>query len=633
MLQIHTFDQRAGGNVLYKALAHPLAAERIAHLYTTLRTAGPVALYDPDGIAEPLLALYPDLPNLAGLYVHDVQQVSHTRAGHTARALTTLPTSAARTVLIAAFDAARIAARIKPLLPPGATSLTLDEARLPPELLTNRSRYLDRLNFATNFVFFRDADGLSTRLVSANYWANYGAGPMRLWLRLYAADGTALATWEQKLPPGPGGFAIDSRDIRARFDLPPFTGQLLVHAIGANGHDVVKYALDTFASSPDASDNAASLSCTHDANAWPSDRYAGLPAPRDDERVVLWLQNSHATPIPPGAVALDRMGAEHPVALRDPVGPFATVALDVATLLPDLRWPAQIELRAGRHVVRPRYEVTRAGRTRIAHVNVERADLKPDPNIPTLPGDLGRGYLLPFPILPRDRYRTIVQPTPMAETQIDLPLRLDAFDAAGTKVAERFLGRLPRNHGVAIDLAGITDVAAGHAELVYDFRDGGSADGWLHALFRYEDRVSGHVAESSFGAHVFNTLMTYRDEPQSYHGAPPGLSTTLFLKLGDGPRRSFAVLIYPASAPFLPASSTTLQLRDAEGAQIAEAQVSIACAGSATINPETIFTPAALQQAGTHGYILVRDPTCRLFGYHGLIDDQGGFSLDHMFGF
>ena len=68
---------------------------------------------------------------------------------------------------------------------------------------------------------------------------------MRLWLRLFAADGTALATWEQKLPAGPGGFAIDSREVRARFDLPEFTGQLLVHAIGATGHDVVKYALDT----------------------------------------------------------------------------------------------------------------------------------------------------------------------------------------------------------------------------------------------------------------------------------------------------------------------------------------------------------------------------------------------------
>ena len=75
------------------------------------------------------------------------------------------------------------------------------------------------------------------------------------------------------------------------------------------------------------------------------------------------------------------------------------------------------------------------------------------------------------------------------------------------------------------------DVAsdAGHAELVYDFRDGGEADGWLHALFRYEDRRSGHVAESSFGAHIFNTVMTYKDEPQSYSGPPPGLTTRLFL--------------------------------------------------------------------------------------------------------
>ena len=90
----------------------------------------------------------------------------------------------------------------------------------------------------------------------------------------------------------------------------------------------------------------------------------------------------------------------------------------------------------------------------------------------------------------------------------------------------------------------VDDVAAGHAELVYDFRDGGEADGWLHALFRYEDRKSGHVAESSFGSHIFNTVMTYRDEPQSYGGPPPGLSTRLFLKLGDARRRSFAVLIY-----------------------------------------------------------------------------------------
>ena len=623
MLNIQTFDNRVGGNVLYKALAHPLAAEAIARLYAGL--AGPVAVYDPEGIATALFALYPQVPPLAGLFVHDVAAVGEERAGHVARALTDLPESGARVVLIAAFDAGRTAARMTHLLPDGAEVITLDAMKLPDALLTNRARYLDKLNFATNFVFFRDADGLSTRLVSANYWSGYGGGAMRLWLRLFDAAGGVLATWQKEVPAGPGGFSIDSRTVRERFDLPSFTGQLFVHAIGATGHDVVKYALDTY-----AGDNGASLSCTHDANAWPSDRYAGLPAPRDDERVVLWLQNSHATPIPPGAVALDRMGAERPVAVTQEVGPFATVAVDVAHVLPEVRWPAQIEVRAGRHVVRPRYEVTRGERVRIAHVNVERSDLRPDVTIARLPAQLGRGYLLPFPVLPRERFRSIVQPTPMAVSQKTLPLRLDVFDETGRKVAERFLGCLPRDHDVALE---VDDVARGHAELVYDFRDGGEADGWLHALFRYEDRQSGHAAESSFGGHIFNTIMTYRGEPQSYNGPPPGLTTRLFLKLGDTRRRSFAVLIYPASAPWHGHSATTLLLHDGAGEVIAEQCAAIACSGSTMVWPHVAFGEAALRQAGPEGYVLVRDTTCRLFGYHGLMDDAGGFSLDHMFGF
>jgi hypothetical protein len=385
--------------------------------------------------------------------------------------------------------------------------------------------------------------------------------------------------------------------------------------------------LDTYASS-----NGASLSCTHDANAWPSDRFAGLPAPRPDEKVVLWLQNSHAVPIPAGTIALDRMGSEKPVTLDREVGPFATVAMDVADYLPGLHWPAQVEIRTGRHVVRPRYEVTQNDRVRIAHVNVERDNLRNDPGIPTLPVQMGRGYLLPFPILPRTRFRTVFQPTPMSTVQTSLPIRLDVFDADGTKRAEQFLGCLPRDHDLAMDLDAF-DVEQGHAELVYDFRDGGEADGWLHALFRYEDRTSGHAAESSFGAHIFNTAMTYRDEPQSYSGPPPGLSTRLFLKLGDASRHSFAALIYPASGPWRPLSSTTLQLHDGSGARIAEVAIAIPCRGSAMVWPHTAFHSAALAAAGADGYVLIRDATCRLFGYHGLMDDAGGFSLDHMFGF
>jgi hypothetical protein len=621
MLNIQTFDAHAGGNVIYKALAHPLAADAIERLYAGMD--GPVALYDPEGIADALMALYPRI--IDNVFVHDVSLVGTVRAGHRARPLTELPASGARTVLIAAFDAERTANRIRPMLPAGARLVTLDEARIPADMLSKPSRYLDKLNFATNFVFFRDDGRMATRLVSANYWANHGATSVRLWIRLFATDGTALATWEESLPTGGGGFSIDSREVRARFDLAPFTGQLLLHAIGVAGHDIVKYALDTF-----ASDDGPSLSCTHDANAWPSDRFAGLPAPRPDETVTLWLQNSHAVPIPAGAIALDRMGADCPVMLDQPIGPFATVALDVGGMLPGVTWPEQIEIRAGRHVVRPRYEVTRAGRTRIAHVNVERDNLRPDPAIQSLSSLLGRGWLLPFPVLDRSRFRSIVQPTPMATTQKSLPVRLDVFDTEGRRVGERFLGCLPRDRSIAVE---VDDVAAGHAELVYDFRDGGEADGWLHALFRYEDRQSGHVAESSFGAHIFNTAMTYKDEPQSYNGSPPGLTTTLFLKAGDARRRCFAVLIYPASAAWHPRSATELRLHDRAGRKIASETVRIACSGSLMIWPHEVFGASAVAAAGPNGYVLVRDVTCRLFGYHGLMDDAGGFSLDHMFGF
>jgi hypothetical protein len=630
MLDITTFDARAGGNVLYKALAHPLAAEAMERLFA--RLPAPLVVVDPAGIAAALCALSPRAPGFAATYVQDVTALGQPRAGHPALPLTELGHSRARSVLIAAFDAGRLAAQMQRLLPEGAMLATLDEIRLPERLLTNPARTLDRLNYATNFVFFRDADGLSTRLVTANYWAGYGARSVRLWLRLYDAAGTPLATWEEAVADGAGGLVIDSAEVRARFGLPAFAGQLFLHVVGAAGHDVVKYALDTYATGTNRS-----LSCTHDANAWPSDRYAGIPAPDAGERVILWVQNSHAVPIPAGALALDRMGAERPVTLDREIPPFASVPLDVASLLPDLRWPAQIELRCGRHLVRPRYEVARAGRTRIAHANVERADLAPDPAIADLPPQLGRGFLLPLPVLPRARFRTVIQPTPMATTQISLPVRLDIFARDGSPAASRFLGNLPRDHACAVDLDEILPAGAlaegGHAELVYDFRDGGAADGWLHALVRAEHRASGHAAESSFGAHIFNTLMTFRDEPQSYAGPPPGLSTRLFLKLGTEGRRSFALLIYPASAPWHAQSATALVLHDGAGERVAEARLAIPCSGSALIFPDEHFSAAQMRAAGPRGHVLVRDTTCRLFGYHGLMDGAGGFSLDHMFGF
>jgi hypothetical protein len=93
------------------------------------------------------------------------------------------------------------------------------------------------------------------------------------------------------------------------------------------------------------------------------------------------------------------------------------------------------------------------------------------------------------------------------------------------------------------------------------------------------------------------------------------------------------VLIYPASAAWHPRSATELQLYDGFGQIIATETVRIACSGSLMVWPHEIFGADTLAAAGPNGYVLVRDVTCRLFGYHGLMDVAGGFSLDHMFGF
>ena len=72
--------------------------------------------------------------------------------------------------------AERLIGQLAPYLPEAARVFSLDAMRIPAERLTNRRIYLDPLNFATNFAFFRDTGALHTRIVTANYWAGYGAG-------------------------------------------------------------------------------------------------------------------------------------------------------------------------------------------------------------------------------------------------------------------------------------------------------------------------------------------------------------------------------------------------------------------------------------------------------------------------
>ena len=250
-------------------------------------------------------------------------------------------------------------------------------------------------------------------------------------------------------------------------------------------------------------------------------------------------------------------------------------------------WPAQIEVQAGKHFVRPRYEISNAksGRSRISHPNVERVDLVADPKIAELSNLLGKSYVLLAPVLPDGAVeQQVVLPTPMSTAQSNMPVILIVFDLSGQEVARHPFGCLSRDHEACVDIDALVNGSwvggYGHMELIYDFADGGDADGWLHGLFRYQDRKSGHAAEISFGAHIFNTVLTYRNEPQSYNGPAPGLSTRLFLRLGSQPDDTMCHLIYPASTPWHKNSKTQLILYDGAGMGVAQKTVQIPCGGS-----------------------------------------------------
>lgn len=630
-LNIETFSNAVGGNAFYKAITHPLAAEPARALLTKLKAGGPVAIYDPYNLLAAFDALFPlDQTEIAGVFVQDVSQIGRNFRGYDTQPVTELSQSRAGTVLIAAFDAGAATSHLREIVN-GVSVLSFDALRLPDDMLSDRSRYLSNLNFATNFAFFRDADGHHTRLVTINYWSGYGGKGGYIWFTLFDEAGRALAEWIEILPSANGSIVVDSKEVRARFGLASFTGQLFMHVVGAAGHEVVKYALDTYGDSPDV------LSCTHDANSWPADIYAGLPAPAEDEEVVLWVQNSHPHPIPAGEIGFNLVGDGSIAHLHESIGAFATKSLSVSQLLPAARWPQQVEIHAGKYFVRPRYEVLcKNGRRRIAHPNVERNDLRLDPELPRLGAVLGKGFILPAPVLPVERFRSVVLPTPMSTAQAHLPVKLLIYDATGRKAAEHSFGNLRRDDSVALAaneiLNGHIDGGYGHMELVYDFDAGQEADGWLHALFRYEDRETGHAAETSFGAHMFNMLVTYKGEPQSYKGPPPGLSTRLFLRVGPAPLDTMCQLVYPASCPWHETSDTALMLMSSQGQEVARRRFRIPCGGSVLWRLNETFTEPERTQAGAHAYVVVRDTTCRLFGYHGLIGESA-FSLDHMFGF
>lgn len=616
-------------NAFFKACTHPLAAEAIKNFIKQLESFESIAVYDPFNNA-PAFGSVHDLSRvkISNVYVQQVADIAKDVLEIQTKPIDQVGLEKPEVLVIFAFDTAVQISNIRHLLPEGCKILTLDSIKIAEEYLTQTTNYLNQLNFATNFGFLRDQDGLHTRITIANYWGTYGAKAAEICLWLFDEDGREIAHWKQSLGAAGEQLVIDSQEVRKRFNLPEFTGSLLMHAIKIVGHDIVKYVCDVY----DAAGKIHSV--THDSNSWPADYYAGVLAPQDGETILLWIQNCFPVSIEAGSIGLRLMGGTEVVYLENKIAPFATYAWNLGKAFP-AKYPAQYEIIANKYFTRPRFEVLQANGCRyISHANVERTDLVPDLDLPKVSKYLGKGYILPFPIMPTDKFETLIVPTPMSTTQQSLPLHFYVYDTDGKLVAEKTFPPIARSKGVVIDAATLVgkDFKGGHFDIAYDPAHLSEADGWLHALVRYKNKVTGQAAETSFGAHIYNMPIVYKNEPQTYKGNPPGLRTTLVLRTFGG-EDTFCNLIYPCSSHWLEHSSTDLILHNQKGQEITKKRIAIPQNGSHLWTYKEMFNDSERQQAGEKSYIVIKDTTCRLFGFHGQVNKNNVFSLDHMFGF
>jgi hypothetical protein len=634
MLRIKTFSEQ-GVSCFFKALGHLEIQPKLQALIQILKSGKKIAIYDPENRAEEFF----DLTNLSEklfttIYVQKLEFADKNYNGKAVKLISEIKQDNIEILLIIAFDAQRYHDHIKHLLKPDWQVLTLDQLKLPEHMVTKKDQYLNPLNWATNFIWFKEQHATHTRLVTANYWVKYGGKDVVAYMYLLNAQGQILAHWHEALNNKVELFILDSKEVKNKFNLPEFMGQVFIHMVGASGHDVVKYALDIYG------DDDKVLSATHDANAWPCNYFAGLPAPKQNEKVYVWLQNTHPVAIKPGTISLNLMGEENHQYIKQEILPYGSLQVDTHEYFPNVNFPAQFEINAGNYFVRPRYEVENLANKRkcIAHVNVERDNLAVDPKIKEVTKFIGKGFILPAPILPINEYTSQVLPTPMARSLKHLPLKAIVYSSEGKELAIHKFGNLTRNHKqyLAIDEL-VKDIEFfkvagnfGNLQIVYDFEVGSDADGWIHGIFKYSNKNTSHMAETSFGSHIFNNITTYKSEPQSYKGPPPGLSTSLFLRVGPSEVNSLCYLIYPVSNSWHSTSQTVITLLD-NGNEVATYDIKIAANGCYLVDCNKIFGHKVIADL-KKPYVIITDRTCRLFGYHLLVGKEA-FSMDHMFGF
>ncbi|MEM6574737.1 MAG: hypothetical protein AAF736_10730, partial [Pseudomonadota bacterium] len=587
------------GNVMYKALAHPLVAPKLAIFRAQLADLAGLRVYDPHGQFDTCdaflgLSALPGMQRLAS----DVRRLGPGEQP--------ISSYAGGPLLMLDFDSPQLTHLNQLAASTTDEAFGLEALKLPPDWLTRPDRYLSPLNFVFDLALFNHGDRVTSRITTANYWARYGASGGALRCVALDADGMQLGTLDYPLTDPGQLIEITSQAIADTLGLPSFTGQLLMHAVGAAGHDVLKYVCDY-------ADTSGDLTTTHDANTWPAARYGGIPLPQNDsEQVELLIQNPHHRTIPAGALTLE-IPSRDQLPLPFDVPPLATRRWR----LPSRDGATQGTLHSAFQLLRPRYQVVRAGRSHVAHANVVREDLAADPDYWQAGEHLGRGYLLVAPLLPPENYDCQLLITPMSSLGDEARLTLQTYDLSGRIGSSE---TLPDAVDGVRPWYTVRHSAPGHLELSYDAERAGPVDGWLHAIFRYHHRRSGHRSETSFGSHMFNLLNTYRSEPQSYSGPPPGLTTRLFGRPALPGTRGFFSLIYPSSRAWHPQSDTQLHLLDGRGQPLAESQVPIAENGSAQFSLDQFFDPHLLAEPHQ---LLIRDTRCRLFGYHGLTTGTG----------
>ena len=181
-LAISTFDNKSrSGDPLFKALGHPAVAKRIKAWIEDMGKRGALAVVDPWGQFSCLDALY-DLSALtvSARYVQRIEDLpANQNGGVPVLLLSELAHTNAGAVMLAAFDADHARRALMPLIADRLPVFSFDDLKLEEQYLTNKRRYLDPLNFATNYALFRAGNGRHSVVRTAEYWSGYGAAAPR----------------------------------------------------------------------------------------------------------------------------------------------------------------------------------------------------------------------------------------------------------------------------------------------------------------------------------------------------------------------------------------------------------------------------------------------------------------------